>query len=197
MNSNSDASTSALPSLVPNNEMLSTDDDDDMDVVQPPITHSAAHPLPFISGSHRPFTIQSMLNPVQPTPPPSQDGRDFALGSVESNGAAGIGALGDPLSRGLLSLGMAQQLFALYVSNLCRRTIAILSYIPFDNSFFERLNPIVMLFDPTLHSFEYVRHKSSFLYLDRLAAHLPALTQSVQFLRNAFLISKIYRAGRV
>jgi len=141
-----------------------TNSEDDVDVVQPPITHSAAHPLPFISGSHRPFTIQSILNPLSP----AHDDRDFEISTNfdltdEPLGTeTSLGDLGDPISRHLVSLEMAQQLYALYVligSCLCLSFITVI----FNHSFFEKLNQIVMLFDPAMHTFEYVRRKSSFL----------------------------------
>jgi hypothetical protein len=98
--------------LAQNPEMINSEDD--IDIVQPPITQSAAHPLPFISGSHRPFTIQSMLNPLSP----EQDGRDFGsldMSDQATGTSANLGDLGDPVSRHLVSLEMAHHLYALYV----------------------------------------------------------------------------------
>src|ERR1700689_4428891 len=63
---NVERSAITLPhlSFLHDSEMI--DLENDVHVVQPPITHSAAHPLPFISGSRRQFSIQSMLNPLAP-----------------------------------------------------------------------------------------------------------------------------------
>lgn len=114
-----EASTSALQSQPPLHSRVMVTSDDDIDVVQPPITHAAAHPLPFISGSHRPFTIQSILNPLSP----AHDDRDFEISTSfdltdqPSGTATSLGDLGDPISRHLVSLEIAQQLYALYVSN--------------------------------------------------------------------------------
>lgn len=114
---NAEGSTSTPPvlSLLHISEM--TNSDDDTDVVEPPITHSAAHPLPFISGSHRPFTIQSMLNPLSPVQGMGGFGRnarpDMSNAMQDTTGTGPVGVLGDPVSRGLLSVEMAQQLYTL------------------------------------------------------------------------------------
>ena len=102
------------PSLSSLHNRAMENSDNDIDVVQPPITHSAAHPLPFISGSHRPFTIQSILNPLSPT----QDfGMNISFDMTEqpSGTSAGMGDLGDPIERYLISLEGAQRLYALCV----------------------------------------------------------------------------------
>jgi hypothetical protein len=117
---NIETPVSTVPSLPHLPHSDTNNSDDDVDVVQPPITHSAAHPLPFISGSHRPFTIQSMLNPLTPL----IDANDSAassnfdpsdvVGSAQRSGG-GLSSLVDPVLRGLISIEMAEHLYTLYV----------------------------------------------------------------------------------
>jgi hypothetical protein len=176
-----DASTSALQSQPPLHSHVMANSDDDIDVVQPPITHSAAHPLPFISGSHRPFTIQSILNPLSP----AHDDGDFEISTSFDltdqplGTGTSLGDLGDPISRHLVSLEVAQQLYALFVLISSCLFLSFMTVI-LNHSFFEKLNQIVMLFDPAMHTFEYVRHKSSFLcVLLRFRPSLSLLTDII------------------
>nr|XP_018259519.1 uncharacterized protein I303_07587 [Kwoniella dejecticola CBS 10117]OBR81677.1 hypothetical protein I303_07587 [Kwoniella dejecticola CBS 10117] len=65
---------------------------------------------------------------------------------------------GDVVSRGIISLDMARKLF---------------------DFFFQALNPIILLFDPYLHTFDYVRAKSSFLFTTILASSARFIAPSI------------------
>ncbi|KAH8827808.1 hypothetical protein DL96DRAFT_1600439 [Flagelloscypha sp. PMI_526] len=121
------------------------------DTVDPPIVNTAPHPLPFLSGPHPTFSIQSMLNPVSPSTTntvPSMLSQD-----------TGTTQLGDPITQGLVTMDLAQHLFSFFM---------------------DKLNSLVLLFDPSLHTFEYVRTKSAFLFTAILSSAAKFFSPSVQ-----------------
>ena len=93
------------PSLVDMQTQVDGSDGED-DIIASPIATSsnaaAAHPVPFISGNTRPFSLQNMLS-----------NGPYPNGKAVSPGASRHKPRGDPVSLGLISLEMAQSLFDL------------------------------------------------------------------------------------
>ena len=79
-------------------------DSDEEEIVEPSMTDRSAHPLPFISGSSRSFSLRNLLNPSH------NNGHQR---HVRSGRATHRTEAKDVVSLGLISQGMAQQLYNL------------------------------------------------------------------------------------
>jgi hypothetical protein len=139
---------------------VSEDDEQDDAQVEATLDKStaAAHPMLFISGSAGPSSLRGLLNPIsqnpdkQPmyqNPGPGQSRQGIVLPSK--------GRKGDVITRGIISMDTALRLYTSCVLP------GVLYSTDMVASFFASLNPIILLLDPHLHTFDYVRRKSSFL----------------------------------
>nr|XP_019046765.1 hypothetical protein I302_05519 [Kwoniella bestiolae CBS 10118]OCF25695.1 hypothetical protein I302_05519 [Kwoniella bestiolae CBS 10118] len=127
-----------------------SDEDEDADMSSPntQTSQSAAHPLQLISGSSRPLSLKTLLNPT------SSGSQERAA----TKGSSMDRKKGDIVSRGIISLEMARKLF---------------------DFFFQALNPIILLFDSHLHTFDYIRSKSSFLFTTILSSAARFIAPSI------------------
>lgn len=96
--------TSPLTRLVVNLDPESEDESDITPVPALDQSHYAANALPFISGSNRPFSLRNLLNTTS-----ANGGR----AAVDKRVGIPKGAMGDLVSREVISIDMARQLFSL------------------------------------------------------------------------------------
>jgi hypothetical protein len=98
-----------MPTVSPTATFASLDQNDDNDsdeeeIVEPAMTDRSAHPLPFISGSSRSFSLRNLLNPSH--------NNGHHRHARHGRGAHRPEAK-DVVSLGLISQAMAQQLYDL------------------------------------------------------------------------------------
>ncbi|RSH92010.1 hypothetical protein EHS25_009381 [Saitozyma podzolica] len=142
----------------------SEDEDDDIDVEEGQEEHlrsgaAAAHPMSFISGSNRhSLSLRKLLNPSHSAAELNWRALEAAINGQSDPGIHARKNRGDIVSRQLVSLEMALKLFTFFMHSL---------------------NPIIMLFDPHLHTFDYIRSKSSFLFTTMLSASAKFIAPSI------------------
>lgn len=85
---------------------MGQDDEYDDTAAGPPVDQSqyAANPLPFISGSDRPFSLRNLLHPASTSRTGTIRGNQDVQGSPRG---------GDLIARGVLPIEMARHLFFL------------------------------------------------------------------------------------